>query len=145
MQFLQLGEDQPYNTYAPRMQFLQLGEVQAHRSALSAAREQELPSSSNALMHATTSSNLDMDDVVHQVNPELCTKSKDEMVVWGYLMIQYNLKPGLQKFGEWGATAAISELTQLHVMDTWTVTDPTKLTRDNRTKALSSLLFLDEK
>ena len=67
------------------------------------------------------------------------------MRVWGYLMTQYNLKPGLQKFRERGTTTAISELTQLHVMDTWSVMDPTKLTRDDRTKALSSLLFLKEK
>ncbi len=96
-------------------------------------------------MHATTSSNLDVDDTVHQVDPELRTTSKDEMAVWGYLMTQYNLKPGLRKFGEQGMTSAISELTQLHVMDTWTVMDPTKLTRDDRTKALLLLLFLKEK
>jgi len=126
------------------MQLLQLGEVRAHRSALSAAqerRERDLPSS-KALMHATTSSDLDVDDTVHQVNPELHTTSKDEMAVWGYLMTQYYLKPGLRKFGECVATAAISELTQLHVMDTLTVMDSTKLTRDNRTRALSSLLLL---
>ena len=61
-------------------------------------------------------------------------------------MPQYNLKPGLGKFGEQGETAAIFELTQFHVMDTWTVMDPTKLTREDRTKALSLLLsFLKEK
>ena len=96
-------------------------------------------------MHATTSSELDVDDTVNQVDLELHTTSKDEMAVWGHLMTQYNLKPGLRKFGERGATAAISELTQLHVMDTWTVMDPTKLTRDDRTKALLSLLLFKEK
>ena len=60
-------------------------------------------------------------------------------------MTQYNLKPGLRKFGARGETAAISELTQLRVMDTWTVMDPTKLTREDRRKALSLLLFLKEK
>ena len=103
------------------MQFLQLGEVRAHRSARLAAQEQreqrELPNS-EVLMNMTTSSNLDVDDTVHQVDPELHTTSEDEIAVWGYLMTQYNLKPGLRKFGEQGATAAISELTQLHVMDT---------------------------
>ncbi len=33
-------------------------------------------------------------------------------------MTQYNLKPGLRKFGKRGMTAAIKELTQLHIMDT---------------------------
>jgi hypothetical protein len=59
------------------------------------------------------SSELDVDDTVNQVDLELHTTSKDEMAVWGHLMTQYNLKPGLRKFGERGATAAISELTQL--------------------------------
>jgi hypothetical protein len=69
-------------------------------------------------MHATMSSDLDMDDTVHQIDPELHTASEDEIAVWGYLMTQYNLKPGLRKFGKQGETVAISELTQLHVMDT---------------------------
>ena len=61
-------------------------------------------------------------------------------------MTQYNLKLGLRKFGEQGETVVISELTQLHVMDTWMVMDPTKLTREDRTKELSSLLsFIKEK
>ena len=69
----------------------------------------------------------------------------DEVTVWGYLMTQYNLKRGLRKFGNPRATADISELTQLLVMDTWTVMDSTKLTRNDRTRALSSLLFLRER
>ena len=43
-------------------------------------------------------------------------------------MTQYNLKPGLRKFGERGAKAAMAELTQLHIMDTWTAMDPSKIT-----------------
>ncbi len=44
-----------------------------------------------------------------------------------------------------GAKAAVLELTQLHVMDTWKVMDPSQLSRDKKEKALSSLLFLKEK
>ncbi len=74
-------------------------------------------------MHATTSSQKDLEPEVnctqHIADPELMTKSKDEMKVWGYLMTQYNLKPaGLRKFRERGATAARDQLTQLHIMDT---------------------------
>jgi hypothetical protein len=83
--------------------------------------------------------------IPNQIDSELRTTSKDEMAAWGYLTTRYKLKPGLRKFGECETTAAISELTQLHVMDTWTVMDPTKLTRDDKSKALSSLLFLKEK
>ena len=97
--------NQPYDTYAPRTQFLQLGEVRAHRSALLAAQEQreqrELPNSNRAeLMHTAMSSDLDVDDTVHDIDPELHTTSKDEIAVRGYLMTQYNLKPGLRKFGK---------------------------------------------
>jgi hypothetical protein len=64
--------NQPYNTYAPRMQFLQLGEVQAHRSALAAVNKQELHviGVSKGVMHATTTSDLDVDNITHQVDPE---------------------------------------------------------------------------
>jgi hypothetical protein len=47
-------------------------------------------------------------------------------------MTQYNLKPGLQKFGERGATAAVDKLTQLHIMDMWTAMDPSKIKREDR-------------
>ena len=60
-------------------------------------------------------------------------------------MTQYNLKPGLRKFGAKGQSAAIDKLTQLHVMDTWTAIDATKLSREDNMKALSLLLFLKGK
>jgi hypothetical protein len=86
-----------------------------------------------------------IDNAMHKLDPELITGSEDELKVWGYLMMQYNLKPGLQKFRQRGADAAVKELMQLHVMDTWTAMDLTKLTREDRMQALSSLLFLKEK
>jgi hypothetical protein len=53
-------------------------------------------------MHATTSSQMNLEPEVdcaqHIADPKLMTKSKDKMKVWGYLMTQYNLKPGLRKF-----------------------------------------------
>jgi hypothetical protein len=60
-------------------------------------------------------------------------------------MTQYNLKPGLRKFGAKGQSAAKDKLAQLHVMDTWTAMDATKLSREDKMKALPSLLFLKEK
>jgi hypothetical protein len=86
-----------------------------------------------------------VDDKEQAIVPELMTESEDEMKVWGYLMTQYNLKPGLWKFGERGATALVDELTQLHIIDMWTAMDPSKLSRKDRMKALSSLMFLKEK
>jgi hypothetical protein len=51
-------------------------------------------------------------------------------MVWGYMMTQYNLKAGLRKFGDKGKTAAMEEMMQLHIMDTWKVMDPAKLSRE---------------
>ena len=67
------------------------------------------------------------------------------MAVFAYIMTQYSLKQGLKKFGADRVSAAQKELTQLHVMDTWTPKDPTKLTRIERVRALSLLMFLKEK
>jgi hypothetical protein len=54
-------------------------------------------------------------------------------------------KPGLRKFAARGEKAAINKLNQLHIMDTWTVMDALRLSREERLKALSSLLFLKKK
>ena len=86
-----------------------------------------------------------VDDTVHRSDPEMMTSSTDEMMVWAYLMTQYNLKPGLKKFGIRGKATAMKELTSLHVMDTWTPMAAHELSREQRMRALSSLLFLKEK
>ncbi len=82
---------------------------------------------------------------MHETDAALTTTSEAELKVWGYLMTQHNLKPGLRKFGNRGETAAMKELTQLHVMDMWTPIEAGKLSREQRMQALSSLLFLKEK
>jgi hypothetical protein len=127
------------------MTFLQLGEVRAHMSVLDAT--QYVGMTREEQMHAMTWSDTPppIDDTEHTVDPELVTDSEDKMKVWGYLITQYNLKPGLRKFGEKGAKAAVDELTQLQIMDTWTAMDPSKITQEDCMQALSSLLFLKEK
>ena len=67
------------------------------------------------------------------------------MAVIKYLLTQYNLKAGLSHFGEKVIAAAKGELTQIHVMDTWVPEEPTMLSRSDRVKALSSIMFLKEK
>jgi len=96
---------------------------------------------------ATTTSPMEptIDDATHEVDAELCTTSREEMMVVGYLMMQYNLKPGLRKFGARGASAAVKELTQLHIMDTCMPLEVSKISREQRMRALSSLMFLKEK
>ena len=62
-----------------------------------------------------------------------------------YLLTQYNLEAGLKQFGEKVIASAKGELTQIHVMDTWLPEYPTMLSRAEKVKALSSLMFLKEK
>jgi hypothetical protein len=109
---------QPYDEFAPRVAFLQLGTIRAHRSVLEAADSARMPKEERML--ATTSSDAApiIDDTINQWDKAMTITSKDELKVWGYVMTQYNLKPGLCKFGSKGQTAAVKELTQLHVMDT---------------------------
>jgi hypothetical protein len=86
-----------------------------------------------------------IDDVTHEVDQELCTIMEDKMKVWAYFMVQYNLKPGLRKFGCKGENAKLKELMQLHIMDMWMLMEVSKLSQEQRMRALSSLLFLKEK
>jgi hypothetical protein len=102
-------------------------------------KEERLMATTTLPMEAT------IDDVTHKIDPKLCTTSQEEMMVWAYMMTQYNLKPGFRKFGARGVTAAVKELTQLHIMDTWTQLEASKLSREQRMHTLSSLLFLKEK
>ncbi len=90
--------------------------------------EQQRNSIPGKQIHPTALSMADVDTTEHNINEEVTTGCKQEAAVWAYLMAQYNLKPGLGKFGERGAKAAVSELTQLHIMDTWAVLDPEQLT-----------------
>ena len=51
----------------------------------------------------------------------------------------------MRKFEARAEDAEITELTQLHVMETWIPKDPTKLSRVEKVIALLSLVFFKEK
>jgi hypothetical protein len=125
--------------------FLQLDKTRAHRSVMDRARYARM--SKDKQIHVTTWNNTChlepwVDDTVHMIDPALITSLEDELKVWGYVMTQYNFKPGLRKFKARGEKAAINKLTQLHIMDTWNAMDASRLSREEQLKALSSLLFL---
>ncbi len=42
----------------------------------------------------------EVDETVHREDAAMTTASKEELQVWAYVMTQYNLKPGLRKFGK---------------------------------------------
>ncbi len=138
--------NQPYDTFSPWMAFLQLGETRAHRGVLNAIQYAGMTRSEQ--LHALVplpSIPHNVNNVEHMTDLEMTTKSEAEIKVWTYMITQYNLKPSLQKFDARGAAAAVKELTQLHIMDTWTPMDPSKLGQEEKMKVLLSLLFLKEK
>ena len=65
--------------------------------------------------------------------------------IMGHILAQYSLKLGLKKFGKRAEDSTLKEMTQLHDMDTFFPRDAKTLTREQRVKALSSLLFIKEK
>jgi len=70
---------------------------------------------------------------------------EDEHEAFAIIMTQLSLRQGLKVFGERGEAAALKEVMQLHDMSCFFQRDPKSLTREERVKALSSLIFLKEK
>jgi hypothetical protein len=156
--------NQPYSNFSPQVEFLQnasceaqllkIAQERARRSVLGNGGAHEMEEGYINLMENACNSeqyvNLnvaghEIDDTNHANDEHMIAQSEDEMAVFEYLMTQYNLKAGLRGFGDKGVSAAESELTQLHVMDVWEVQDPSKMSRIDKVKALSSLMFLKEK
>ena len=108
-------------------------------------RGERLPRQYDAYLNANISDPDYKIDIEHSVDPIMLAKSEDEIAIFGYLMTQYSLKAGMRKFKGRAKEAAKIELTQLHIMDTWTPEDPTKLSRLDKVKALASLMFFKEK
>jgi hypothetical protein len=122
-----------------------MGEVRVHRSAVDGAKYVKMTKAEQMNFTTFNATNIAIDKANQEIDSDLMTTSEDKLKVWGYIMMQYNLKPGLCKFGARGEVAAITKMTQLHIMDTWTAMDPSKLTQEDRIKALSLVLFLKEK
>jgi len=68
-----------------------------------------------------------------------------EHVIGLLLLNQHNLKKDLKLFGLPGEKAVTKELQQLHETETYIPMVPKKLSRIDRFKALSALMFLVEK
>ena len=61
------------------------------------------------------------------------------------LVQQYNLKKGLELFGDRAEVATTKELQQIHNFGTYVPQEATSLSRAERMKALSALMFIVEK
>jgi hypothetical protein len=75
------------------MTLLQLGETRAHGSVLEATQFTVMNKG-----QLIASTKLDVINTEHSLDPVLTTESEEEMKVLAYIMMQYNLKPGLWKF-----------------------------------------------
>jgi len=60
-------------------------------------------------------------------------------------LVTYGISPGIKKFQQRGEAGVTKELTQMHDMDVFRPMMKDDLTRDERKKALASLMFLKEK
>ena len=60
----------------------------------------------------------------------------DEHVTGLIMSNQFNLKKGLELFGDKAEATAGKELQQIHNMDTYTPMHPNELSREEKTKAL---------
>jgi hypothetical protein len=69
---------------------------------------------------------------------------RDEYAL-GVALLTYGIGPGIKKFQERGEAGVTKELTQMHDMDVFRPIMKNDLTRDERKKALASLMFLKEK
>lgn len=68
-----------------------------------------------------------------------------EEYAFGIALQQYSIKAGLRKFGMRGEKAVSKELRQRHDMVTFFPLDPSTITREQRARAIASLMFLKEK
>ncbi len=69
---------------------------------------------------------------------------RDEYAL-GVALVTYGIGPGIKKFKERGEAGVTKELKQMHDMDVFRPIMKDDLTRDERKKALASLMFLKEK
>jgi hypothetical protein len=94
--------NQPYDNYAPRTTILQLGTVRTHRSVFEANQLARMTKYERMMATTTCTPKDFIDDAVHEIDAAMSTLSEAELSVWAYIMVQYNLKPGLRKFGNKG-------------------------------------------
>ena len=69
----------------------------------------------------------------------------DNYIMGVMLIHQYNLKKGIELFGDKAEDAVMKELQQIHDMDVYVPMDPKELLYEERAKALSAMLFITEK
>ena len=72
---------------------------------------------------------------------------EDNRLEWvlGIALVHYSMKAGIKKFQDRGEAGVSKELTQMHDMEVFRPVTRDSLTKEERTKAVASLMFLKEK
>ena len=92
--------------------------------------------------------NLNIDTQVQVQAPDEGWKDDDSLTehLMGVILVQqYNLKKGLELFGDRAEVATTKELQQIHDFGTYVPQEAKLLSRAERVKALSALMFIVEK
>ena len=71
--------------------------------------------------------------------------TENDLPAMGMIFAQFSFRHGLKQFGDRAEKGAMKEMQQLHDMDSFIPRTYESLTREERTKALSTLIFLKEK
>ena len=69
----------------------------------------------------------------------------EDLPIMGMLFAQFSLRRGIKEFGERAEQGAIKEMKQMHDMDAFIPRHFESLTKEERMRALSTLIFLKEK
>jgi hypothetical protein len=72
---------------------------------------------------------------------------KDDRLEWvlGVALVHYSMRAGIKKFQDRGEAGVSKELTQMHNMEVFHPVTRDSLTKEERTKAVASLMLLKEK
>ena len=87
-------------------------------------------------MYAVAAADSETDNVLPM------TKEDRNSYIIGVILTQYSLNKGLQEFSERGDEAVVKELSSLKDMNTFFPMDTETLTKEQRVRAISSLMFL---
>eukprot|EP00956_Cyclotella_meneghiniana_P042119 scaffold248363_cov77-Cyclotella_meneghiniana.AAC.2 len=86
-----------------------------------------------------------LEEEIGKASLEQETVVDGEETIFGHIMVQLSLKQALKKWGERSAAGAKKEMQQMHDMNAFFSRDVNTLTKEQRVRALSSLIFLKEK
>ena len=135
------------NLFNARSGTEECGEHSALKRKLRSAQDEPSSSDECSDTEPETDSDSEYGDDVETMSgdDEHIILEDDEAPVFGAIMLQLSLKQGLREWGDRAEKSATKEMKQLHDMSSFFPRDAKTLTREERIKALRTLIFLKEK